>query len=88
MTSVMVLLLCACGREAPPAPSESPAMAAQMAPQSGGPVTPAPTKAQLAMPSDKAELQRLVDLGYTPHDDHLHAPGVKECAPMGGSMVQ
>ena len=48
-----------------------------------------PTKAALiAVPGDKAELQRLIDLGYTVHDDHLHPPGAKECPLMGGDMVQ
>lgn len=30
-------------------------------------------------PKDQAELDRLTLAGYTPHADHLHAPGVKSC---------
>ena len=30
-------------------------------------------------PSDEAQLDRMILAGYTPHSDHLHAPGVNEC---------
>lgn len=30
-------------------------------------------------PADKAQLDRLILAGYTPHDDHMHAPGANEC---------
>lgn len=49
--------------------------------------TPAPMSNELqtrpaqliARPKDEAELDRLILAGYTPHSDHLHAPGVKSC---------
>jgi hypothetical protein len=49
-----------------------------------------PTKAaMLAVPEDKQQLERLLALGYTVHEDHLHPPGVKECPfNMGGGVVQ
>lgn len=31
------------------------------------------------MPKDQADLDRMILAGYTPHDDHLHPPGVKAC---------
>lgn len=30
-------------------------------------------------PQDQAQLDRMILAGYTPHADHLHAPGVNEC---------
>jgi len=35
--------------------------------------------AVVPLPKDQAELDRMVLAGYTPHDDHLHSPGVNEC---------
>ena len=35
--------------------------------------------AVIPMPKDQAELDRMILAGYTPHADHLHAPGVNEC---------
>lgn len=94
MKAIAVLMLglglAACGdggsREAT---GETAAIAPPAAPQSTVAGMPSPTKAALlAVPGDKSELQRLIDLGYSPHDDHLHPPGVKECPLMGGDMVQ
>ena len=31
------------------------------------------------LPKDQAELDRMILAGFTPHADHLHAPGVKSC---------
>lgn len=36
-------------------------------------------------PRDQAQLDRLILAGYTPHSDHLHAPGVNECPLTKGS---
>ena len=33
----------------------------------------------LPRPKDQAQLDRLILAGYTPHADHLHAPGVNKC---------
>lgn len=30
-------------------------------------------------PADQEQLDRMILAGYTPHADHLHAPGVNEC---------
>lgn len=37
------------------------------------------------MPKDQAELDRMILAGYTPHANHLHAPGVNECPMAKGS---
>jgi hypothetical protein len=36
-------------------------------------------------PKDPAQLDRMILAGYTPHADHLHAPGVNECPLTKGS---
>lgn len=33
----------------------------------------------IPLPKDQAEVDRLILLGYTPHADHMHLPGVKSC---------
>ena len=38
-------------------------------------------------PADPAELDRLILAGFTPHADHLHAPGVNECPMSKGNDV-
>jgi hypothetical protein len=37
------------------------------------------------LPKEQAELDRMILAGYTPHADHLHAPGVKSCPLAQGS---
>lgn len=76
------LAACACDRQPqqnvanPVAPSND-----MLAPQ--GPTSKPP--AVVPMPQDQAELDRLILAGYTPHGDHLHRPGVKECPLAQGS---
>jgi len=36
-------------------------------------------------PEDQAQLDRMILAGYTPHAEHLHAPGVNECPLTKGS---
>ena len=48
-----------------------------------GPASKPP--AVVAMPKDQAELDRMILAGYTPHGEHLHPPGVKECPLAQGS---
>lgn len=31
------------------------------------------------LPTDQKELDQLILAGYTPHGEHLHPPGVKNC---------
>jgi hypothetical protein len=37
------------------------------------------------MPKEQADLDRMILAGFTPHSDHLHPPGVKECPIAQGS---
>ena len=39
----------------------------------------------IPLPKDQAELDRMILAGFTPHSDHLHPPGVKECPMAQGS---
>ena len=86
--ALVAIGLAGCGQEAGGDESAAPTTLSS-GPRSTPAGAPAATKAALlAVPEDKDELQRLVDLGYTPHDDHMHPPGAKECPLMGGDMVQ
>lgn len=81
---LMLLPLAACSGErepdaAVPAPgAELPAVERTTAPQ---------TSALMAMPEDEEALKRLQAMGYTVHEDHLHAPGVTSCPKMGSDPV-
>jgi len=87
---VLAFSLTACGKDAAP-PVQSP--------KASAPATSAmPTMASkpktmermILVPTDKAQLKRMLAMGYTVHEDHMHPPGVKECAfdKAGGSVVQ
>ena len=41
--------------------------------------------AVVPLPRDQAQLDRMILAGYTPHADHLHAPGVEQCPMAKGS---
>lgn len=79
---VIVLAGAACEREpqdtAARPPAEQNATLATQAPTSKPP-------AIVPMPSDKAELDRMILAGYTPHGTHMHPPGVKECPLVHGT---
>jgi len=74
---LIVLGMCGCNREpqegaaAPTRAALNEAVATQAA-KSNAPLV-------LPMPKDQAELDRLILAGYTPHGEHLHPPGVKNC---------
>ena len=80
------LVASACDRQpqqtpAPSAPATAVELGAQQAPSSEAPTT-------IPMPKDKAEIDRMILAGYTPHGTHLHSPGVKECPlSKGGEAV-
>jgi hypothetical protein len=42
----------------------------------------------IPIPKDPAQLKRLLAMGYTVHEDHLHAPGVTSCPKMSENPVQ
>lgn len=84
--------LVACGKEADQRsaqsvakPTAASAVAGSMMAGKPGPVN----AAMIPVPADKRQLERMLAMGYTVHEDHMHAPGVKECPfNMGGSVVQ
>jgi hypothetical protein len=91
---VLALGLSACSEEADrgraPAEVAAPSAAVPVGPQSKIAGKPAAMKpAMLEVPADKQQLDRLLAMGYTVHDEHLHPPGAKECPfDMGGGVVQ
>lgn len=66
------LALAACERSPEPAAGDPGGGLAAQAPASKPP-------AVVPRPSDQAALDDLILAGYTPHADHLHAPGVNAC---------
>jgi hypothetical protein len=83
---LLVMLMVGAGAcERQPQESVAPSIDPQNMLASPGPVSKPP--ALIPMPDDKAELDRLILAGYTPHSDHLHAPGVNECPLTKGSDV-
>jgi hypothetical protein len=87
VATAILLLLGACSESqpereasaaAPAAAAELPTVAAASAPQ---------TSPLMAMPEDAEALKRLQAMGYTVHEDHLHAPGVTSCPKMGDDPV-
>ena len=80
MNRLMLLIaigIAACER----APDEQAAVPTPAAPDASLPAqAPASQPAAVvALPEDKAQLDRMILAGYTPHADHLHPPGVNEC---------
>lgn len=82
--------LAACGKQADPPAQKQAATTAAPAAQSTMAATPAAMEKMIPVPKDKAQLDRMLAMGYTVHDDHMHPPGVKECAfdKAGGSVIQ
>ena len=80
MRGLMLLLalgIAACERKA----SESAAVPTPAAPDAMLPgQPPARSSAEVVpKPKDQAQLDRMILAGYTPHGEHLHAPGVNKC---------
>ena len=74
---MLVLLASGCDREPQASPTAStPASTGASRPEEARKSQPAKL---VSKPADQAELDRLILAGYTPHADHLHAPGVKSC---------
>jgi hypothetical protein len=81
-----LLLVAACGQQkkeptAPTARVTPAALPAKSAPQSK-------MALWIPIPKDKAQLQRLLAMGYKIHEDHLHAPGVTGCPKMSEDPVK
>lgn len=83
----------ACHKQAEPAPDPQTARAAQPASlDAAQSMTSSKAAAMhsIPVPKDKAQLDRMLAMGYTVHEDHMHPPGVKECPldKAGSSVVQ
>jgi hypothetical protein len=78
------LLMVALGAGACDRNGDDKSMAASERPelQSAPASQPAPV---VPKPRDQAQLDRMILAGFTPHSDHLHAPGVDECPLIKGS---
>ena len=74
---LLAIAVCACGREAGDGERKTAPSAAANVLQDLAPTTR--TDAVVPRPTDQAQLDRMILAGYTPHSDHLHAPGVNEC---------
>ena len=80
MRGLMLLLalgIVACDQKA----KESAAVPSPAAPDATLPgQAPARSSAEVVpKPKDQAQLDRMIIAGYTPHGDHMHAPGVNKC---------
>jgi hypothetical protein len=80
MRGLMLLLalgIGACEQKAP----EGATVPAPAAPDATLPgQAPAKSSAEVVpKPKDQAQLDRMILAGYTPHGDHMHAPGVNKC---------
>jgi hypothetical protein len=83
VTIVLLVGLAACDRQhgghAARTSTEPVPLARVGAPQSTMPGKAAGEMKLIPIPKDRAQLARLVALGYTVHQNHLHPPGVKSC---------
>lgn len=90
---VLVLALAACGKQTDRKAAQAPTAAAMPnlpAKQSAMPGKAMPEMQLIPIPKDKAQLARLIAMGYTVHNDHMHPPGVKSCPfdKQGGSVIE
>ena len=83
LLAMLLLAASACERQATEAPAPAP-LPEDIVSSSGG---ASKLPKLVPMPADRAERDRLILAGYTPHSDHLHAPGVNECPMNKGTDV-
>ena len=83
-TIVLLLALGACSQQ-PAEQSQETAAPAEAAPATAD--APVHQAAMVSVPKDPAKLQRLQKMGYSVHEDHLHAPGVSSCPKMSDDPV-
>ena len=83
--SFVCLALAACSQQNDQsANSRTPAVA----PPQVLPVKASKAALMVPIPKEAAQLKRLLAMGYTVHEDHLHAPGVTSCPKMSENPVQ
>jgi hypothetical protein len=78
----LALAVAACGRSPEPAAGSveaDRAAAAEALNVVDGNAAQSAIPAVVPLPNDQADLDRMILAGYTPHADHLHAPGVNSC---------
>lgn len=91
---VLVFALAACGKQnhgsTVQAPPQSVTPAAAAGPQSKMPENATAEMKLIPIPKDKGQLGRLIAMGYTVHQNHMHPPGVRSCPfdKTGGSVVE
>jgi hypothetical protein len=84
---VALLVLASCSPEPEANQDQSvPAVAVSNMPGSGTAAKQA--SLLLPVPQDRAQLERMLSMGYTVHEDHLHAPGVTACPKMSEDPVK
>ncbi|WP_155265414.1 hypothetical protein [Sphingomonas segetis] len=91
MNKLIVALTClaACSQQKQPHAVDTGAenvVAAARAPTSM-PAQPRKAALMIPIPKDPAQLERLLAMGYSVHEDHLHAPGVTSCPKMSENPV-
>jgi hypothetical protein len=74
---VIALLASGCDRQ--PQPGETASTPAATEAALPGDARKSQPPSLVPMPADQKELDRMILAGFTPHADHLHAPGVKSC---------
>ena len=77
LLSLFALTAASCGRESGEKAKLDAAAPRQVVLPGQAPASKLPDL--VPRPKDKAELDRLILAGYTPHADHMHAPGANEC---------
>ncbi len=88
---LLLMSVCACDKKADaPARQQTKVAAGNGAATPMVAAQPAAMEKMIPVPKDKAQLNRMLAMGYTVHEDHMHPPGVKECAfdKAGGSVIQ
>ena len=83
--AIALLTLSSCGSSEEPTRTDDVGAPAVGVAVPGTP--PAPMAVVLPIPEDKAQLERLVQMGYKVHDDHLDPPGVASCPKMADNPV-
>jgi hypothetical protein len=83
-TAILLLGVAACSRQVDHKSAQQPTSKPLALPTMPAAQSPMPGKAAAEMklipiPKDKAQLARLVAMGYTVHQNHMHPPGVKSC---------
>ena len=79
---LLILAVCACAKPAAQQAQRQPKSALVTSTSAAQSAMPGKTSAAMhfiAVPKDKAQLDRLLAMGYTVHNDHMHPPGVKAC---------